>query len=93
VRFLTAENGRDGLAVARKATPAPGLILQDLTMPIMNGWQFLEELRKDAALASIPVVVMTAVIDAAVTSVNASILRKPISYQQLLEALVTPLTE
>lgn len=90
--FLTAENGRDGLAAARKAAPAPGLILLDLTMPIMDGWQFLEELRNDAVLASIPVIVMTAVVDAAVPPVNvSSVLRKPISYEQLLEALGAPL--
>jgi CheY-like chemotaxis protein len=88
--FLTAQNGRDGLAAARKATPAPGLILLDLTMPIMDGWQFLDELRKDAVLAEIPVVVMTAVIDA--TPVNVSgVLRKPISYEQLLEVLSMPI--
>ena len=38
----------------------PDLILLDLMMPEMNGWQFLERARADASLAAIPVVIMTA---------------------------------
>ena len=46
----------DLLATGRR----PNLILLDLMMPDMNGWQFLDHVRADAALASIPVVIMTA---------------------------------
>jgi CheY-like chemotaxis protein len=38
----------------------PCLILLDLMMPVMDGWTFRQEILKDASLASIPVVVMTA---------------------------------
>jgi CheY-like chemotaxis protein len=37
----------------------PALILLDLTMPGMNGWDFRREQLRDPALAGIPVVVMT----------------------------------
>src|SRR5262249_42022548 len=54
-----AENGREALALLRAAAP-PCLILLDLMMPVMTGWQFLAERRKDPALAAVPVVVFTA---------------------------------
>ena len=38
----------------------PTLIVLDLMMPVMNGWQFLEAQRKDPGLASVPVIVVTA---------------------------------
>ncbi|MBA3853670.1 MAG: hypothetical protein C0503_04590 [Gemmatimonas sp.] len=53
-----AENGRVGLAAVGAAPPQ--LILLDLMMPEMDGFEFLEALRADAANAPIEVVVMTA---------------------------------
>jgi CheY-like chemotaxis protein len=52
-------NGRAALGYLC-ARPAPRLILLDLSMPVMSGWEFLAERRKDAALAAIPVVLFTA---------------------------------
>jgi CheY-like chemotaxis protein len=54
-----APNGRAALDRIH-AGPPPSLILLDLMMPEMNGWQFLEHARDDASLASIPIVIMTA---------------------------------
>jgi CheY-like chemotaxis protein len=59
LRVATAENGREGLEYLRRA-PAPRLILLDLMMPIMNGWQFCAFKRADPALAPIPVVAVSA---------------------------------
>jgi signal transduction histidine kinase/DNA-binding response OmpR family regulator/HAMP domain-containing protein len=53
-----AENGR--AALERVAENPPGLILLDLMMPEMDGFQFMDELRKNEAWRSIPVVVVTA---------------------------------
>lgn len=53
-----AENGRVGLQ--RVAERVPGLILLDLMMPEMDGFTFVEELRKREEWRSIPVVVITA---------------------------------
>jgi CheY-like chemotaxis protein len=39
--------------------PKPGLILLDLNMPRKDGWEVLEEIKKDSNLRSIPVVVLT----------------------------------
>jgi DNA-binding response OmpR family regulator len=43
-----------------RTRPAPPLVLLDLMMPVMDGWQFLAELQKGAALAAVSVVVFTA---------------------------------
>jgi CheY-like chemotaxis protein len=53
-----AENGRAGLERARESTP--GLVLLDLMMPEMDGFEFLAELRRHEPWRAIPVVVVTA---------------------------------
>jgi CheY-like chemotaxis protein len=54
-----AQNGRDALN-RLAGIDDPGLILLDLMMPVMDGHQFLAERSRDARLARIPVVVLTA---------------------------------
>jgi CheY-like chemotaxis protein len=53
-----AGNGADGLALARNHRP--DVILLDLMMPGMSGWEFRAEQLKDARLAEVPVIVMSA---------------------------------
>lgn len=53
-----ANNGIEGLAQARELEP--DLILLDLGMPKMDGYQMMEELRADEMLKDIPVVVISA---------------------------------
>ncbi|MDX7951390.1 MHYT domain-containing protein [Lichenihabitans sp. Uapishka_5] len=53
-----AENGQDGLA--KLAGLRPGIVLLDLTMPVMDGFTFLETMRGMPECAAIPVVVLTA---------------------------------
>ena len=53
-----AENGQDGLD--KLAIAKPGIILLDLTMPVMDGFAFLEAMRAKPECADIPVVVLTA---------------------------------
>ncbi len=53
-----AENGRTGLEALGHLTPT--LILLDLMMPVMDGWQFAAELRAHEAWRDLPVVVITA---------------------------------
>lgn len=58
-RVDEAANGAEALRYLRQHEP-PQLIVLDLMMPVMNGWEFREAQRHDAALASIPVVVFSA---------------------------------
>src|SRR3954447_24015252 len=54
-----AANGREALDLLRRGPPVR-LILLDLMMPGMSGWQFRQEQIRDPALASIPVVILSA---------------------------------
>ncbi len=82
----SAEHGRAALEWLRDGS-RPCLILLDLTMPVMNGWQFREEQKQDPTLASIPVVVISAGANLAQQIVSLEIhdyIRKPIQLGQLL---------
>jgi len=57
---ISAANGLEALALLRSAEAAPFVILLDLMMPIMDGYGFLEEYARAPALATIPVLVVTA---------------------------------
>jgi CheY-like chemotaxis protein len=52
-------NGKTAMEHLRQGL-TPCAILLDLMMPIMDGWQFREELRQDPSLATIPVLVISA---------------------------------
>ena len=55
-----AANGRDALSYLYCCAELPGLILLDVAMPLMTGWDFLNVQQGNAALASIPVVMLSA---------------------------------
>jgi signal transduction histidine kinase/DNA-binding response OmpR family regulator len=57
-QVVEAENGRVGLE--RVAVQIPGVILLDLTMPEMDGFTFIEELRRRPGCDHVPVIVVTA---------------------------------
>jgi two-component system, chemotaxis family, chemotaxis protein CheY len=81
-KVITADNGRDALDLLRGGA-SPRVILLDLMMPVMDGWSFLKERRKDPSLEKIPVVIITAAGD--VESVDVDIVPKPIESKRVLE--------
>jgi CheY-like chemotaxis protein len=56
----TAPNGREALARLRAGSIHPAVILLDLMMPGMDGWDFRSEQMRDPRIASVPVVVVSA---------------------------------
>ena len=92
--LFVAGNGLEALELLRGgALPASRrLVLLDLNMPKMNGLEFLHALRKDPALASTPVVVLTTSnndrdkVDAYNLHV-AGYLLKPVTFQNFLELM------
>ena len=54
-----AANGKEALAVLKAAKQPYSLILLDIVMPIMDGYEFLKERQTDAVLSRIPVIVTT----------------------------------
>jgi CheY-like chemotaxis protein len=55
---LTAEDGAQGLEIARRERP--DLVLSDLQMPMMDGYELLARLRADPLLRTVPVIAITA---------------------------------
>src|ERR1041385_7937687 len=79
-----AVDGEEALACVKAARP--DVILLDLMMPGMNGRQFLQALRDDAAYASVPVLIMTAVhgLEISATLGASDVVEKPFNVDELL---------
>ena len=88
----TAEHGRAGLEQLKPDEKKPCLILLDLMMPVMNGWQFLEAMKQgDAAIGNIPVIVVSALDEAQELQgrYRCDVLSKPLDINKLLETVRT----
>jgi CheY-like chemotaxis protein len=88
-RVAAAGNGREALNYLRTHRP-PRVILLDLMMPTMSGWEFRRQQRQDAALAAIPVVLCSGVEDVAAEAalVGADYhLAKPVQPDELVAAV------
>jgi CheY-like chemotaxis protein len=53
-----ATNGKQGLRIVRQKNPH--FVISDLSMPIMDGWSFLDTLQADPEMLHIPVIALTA---------------------------------
>jgi PAS domain S-box-containing protein len=87
-RVLTAANGREALSAAKNSLPS--IILLDLVMPVMDGWQFLEVRREDPALAQVPVILISGQTTAQATAQAlglAGAIDKPLRIVQLRQAI------
>lgn len=80
----TAVNGREGLDVLPRIE-RPCLILLDLMMPVMNGWEFLSFLRKNDLLATIPVIVVSAYVSESQPLPVEAVIKKPFDLDLLLD--------
>src|SRR5205823_4168007 len=80
-RVITAADGRAGLSAIKRARPR--LVLLDLIMPRMDGFEFLRKLRELRAGKSLPVVIITGE-SGVVAPANVPLLNKPIDGDQLV---------
>jgi CheY-like chemotaxis protein len=84
---VSVANGRAALDVLRHA-PRPSLILLDLMMPVMNGWELRKVLDSDPRLAEIPVVVISAVTSEVEERLPGTpFVPKPIDIEHLLDVV------
>jgi len=83
---IIAKNGEEALQRLRTGTCRPCVILLDLWMPVMDGWQFREEQRKDSSLAGIPVVALSGDGEAPAFD-TAAYLSKPVQFNQLVRTV------
>jgi DNA-binding response OmpR family regulator len=81
---MAAGNGREALAAMRDRRPC--MVLLDLMMPIMDGFDFRVHQLRDPALAQVPVLCLTAMPDTASLAerLSAPCLNKPVSIDRLL---------
>lgn len=80
----SASNGKEGLDLL-SPEDCPRLIILDLTMPIMDGWEFLRIKNQIPYLTSVPVLVISAVADNQILSAGATaFLKKPVDVEVLL---------
>lgn len=80
-----AANGRKALDFLLRNPKQPCLILLDLMMPVMDGWQFLEVRRDNVAIASIPLAIVSAVVDRQRIPPGVQYLHKPVDIEALLQ--------
>ena len=83
---FTADNGKDGLEKLSNI-PTPCVILLDLMMPVMNGWEFIEVISKDIMLSTIPIIVVSAFGEKNTNPKPSAYIQKPIDLDALLSAV------
>lgn len=86
-----APDGLAGLSLLREGAIQPQLILLDLMMPAVSGWEFHAAIRKDPKFSRIPILVLSAVIDQREQTwmgvPEANCIRKPFELSTLLSAI------
>jgi len=87
---ITATNGKEGLEKA--ITEKPDLVLLDTNMPIMNGHDMLERMRKDRVIKDTPVIMVTALCEAKDIDMASSFgisdyVTKPVDFAKLIEKI------
>lgn len=83
-------DGFQALAYLRSSERRPCVILLDLMMPRMDGWQFLQQHGDDPALAAIPVVLLSARSDGPAQVAESSVaayVSKPVDFGLLLDTV------
>jgi HAMP domain-containing protein/CheY-like chemotaxis protein/GAF domain-containing protein len=91
MKVLTATTGKEAIAILQ-ATPDVSVVLMDIMMPEMDGYQTMQEIRKDAKLRRLPIIALTAKAmkgdrEKCVLAGASDYLAKPVNTEQLLAAL------
>jgi CheY-like chemotaxis protein/signal transduction histidine kinase len=91
MRVLTATTGNEAVQLV-ESTPDLAIVLMDIMMPEMDGYQTIEQIRKDAAFRRLPIVALTAKAmkgdrEKCLEAGASDYLAKPVNTEQLLSAL------
>jgi len=81
-----ARDGKEALE-RLKVSPTPSLVIVDLLMPVMDGWQFRAEQKRDPSIGAIPVVILTALRQVPDMDDAVAVFHKPVDVTSLLEVV------
>ena len=93
---LFAENGQEALDLMYEHAQDLSIVLLDLMMPVMTGFEVLEHVRKDEELSSIPIIVLTAEKSAELEALQlgaADFITKPFDMHEIIHARVSRIIE
>jgi CheY-like chemotaxis protein len=82
-RVITAANGQEALSILEHEHPC--VILLDLMMPVMDGWQFRAALERTDSSRKVPVIVISALTDVVKRIPGTAHLPKPVDIERMLE--------
>lgn len=82
-----ARNGDEALNYLRRSDRAPCIVLLDLMMPVLDGWQVLEILQQEDRLLTIPVAVVSATVVGKPLPLGVRVLKKPVAVKALVDAV------
>jgi CheY-like chemotaxis protein len=82
-KVVGARHGREALDYLRSSA-LPDLIVLDLVMPVMDGWEFRRQQVAEPALATIPVLILTVVEAPLMPTGAAAYLKKPFEFPRLI---------
>lgn len=88
-RVVTVTNGVAALETLERGRQAPSLIILDLMLPVMDGWEFAARLRQRPKLAGIPIVIMSAYEDPPAPDGIVGFIKKPVNAEALLHLVAT----
>ena len=94
VRILTATNGEEPMEIVRKSRPE--LVLLDIQMPVMNGWEVLKAIKNDPELKNTAVIVVSAYtsaedIEESIRLGASGFIKKPVIMDILLSCVTSEL--
>ena len=93
---VCAENGREALELMRRNQERLSIVLLDLIMPVMSGFEVLEAVRSDEQLKKIPIIVLTAEKSAELEALQlgaADFITKPFDMPEIILARVSRIIE
>lgn len=83
---VEARNGMHAMQLLAR-DPLPDVIILDILMPVMNGFEFLDRMQRDPRIAHIPVLAVTAHAKVGEVLGVVRVLRKPFDLDRLFEAI------
>jgi len=88
--ITSVRDGKEALDVLHQGV-CPSVLLVDLMMPVMSGWELIERLKRDVTLSEIPVVVISGypmlVAPAKLRDANVPLVEKPFRLDDLLNTI------